>query len=91
MCIIVVRKEGENVLNDMLKNVIGTLDFRVKYLLQGETYPILYLRKTTSQKYGIISNVTVSEIKFVNETAKEDDNRPELALYRKMGFEVIIF
>ncbi|KAI3930938.1 hypothetical protein MKW92_016011, partial [Papaver armeniacum] len=39
MCIIAVRKEGENALNSMLKNVIGTLDFRFKYLLQGDTYP----------------------------------------------------
>ncbi|KAI3940792.1 hypothetical protein MKW98_030111 [Papaver atlanticum] len=38
MCVIAVRKEGENVVIDVLKNVIGTLDFRVKYLLLGETY-----------------------------------------------------
>ncbi|KAI3932925.1 hypothetical protein MKW92_023848 [Papaver armeniacum] len=66
MCIIAVRKEGETV----LENVIGTLDIRVKYLLQGETYPEelvkranLYctFKKRGSEKCGIITNVTVAE------------------------------
>ncbi|KAI3878384.1 hypothetical protein MKW98_001799 [Papaver atlanticum] len=66
MCIIAVRKEGETV----LENVIGTLDFRVKYLLQGETYPeelvkrgnpYSTFKKRGSEKCGIITNVTVAE------------------------------
>ncbi|RZC78033.1 hypothetical protein C5167_002215, partial [Papaver somniferum] len=91
MCIIAVRNEGEHVPNDALKNVIGTLDFRVKYLLQGETYPeelvkpmnLFSSKKRGSEKYDIISNVTVagsacqqgvgsSMLKFAIETAKED-------------------
>ncbi|KAI3961938.1 hypothetical protein MKW92_036032 [Papaver armeniacum] len=87
MCIIAVRKEGEN----LLQNVIGTLDLRVKYLLEGETYPEelvklgnLYsaFKKRGSEKCGIITNVTVAEsarqqgvgssmLKFAIEAAKE--------------------
>ncbi|KAI3909712.1 hypothetical protein MKW98_014129 [Papaver atlanticum] len=117
MCIIAVRNEGKNV--HMFKNVIGTLDFRVKYL--WETYPDQELwktvnpsstfRKRRSEKYGTISNVAVAEcarqqgvgssmLKFAIETAKEAgikqvfvlvhrDNKPALALYRKMGFEIL--
>lgn len=64
---IIVRKEDENA---MLKNVIGTLDFHVKHLLHEETYPeelakpvnlFRTFEKRVSQKYGIISNVTVAE------------------------------
>ncbi|RZC83761.1 hypothetical protein C5167_046550 [Papaver somniferum] len=87
MCIIAVRKEGEN----MLQRVIGTLDLRVKYLLEGETCPEelvklgnLYskFKKRGSEKCGIITNVTVAEsarqqgigssmLKFAIEAAKE--------------------
>ncbi|KAI3966042.1 hypothetical protein MKW92_016237 [Papaver armeniacum] len=110
MCIIVARKEGDNVLFSMLKNVIGTLDFRGKYLSQGETYPepvssFSAFKERGSQKYDIISSVTArqqgvrsSMLKF--ESAKEDgikqvflhvrrDNKPALAVYRKMGFEIL--
>ncbi|KAI3901992.1 hypothetical protein MKX01_040395 [Papaver californicum] len=114
MCVIVVGKEGE----DVLKNVIGSPDFCVKHLVHGETYPeelvkpanlFSAFKKSRSQRYGIISNVTIAAIarqqgvgssmlKFAIETAKEDgikqiflqvrrDNKPALALYRKMGFE----
>ncbi|KAI3875652.1 hypothetical protein MKX03_035022 [Papaver bracteatum] len=84
MCIIAVRKEGKNV----LINVIGTLDFRGKYLLQGETYPeVLWICLAPSRKEGhrnmAKSNVTVAKsacqqgvggsmLKFAIETAKED-------------------
>ncbi|RZC82369.1 hypothetical protein C5167_045156 [Papaver somniferum] len=117
MCVIAVRKEGEN----MLQSVIGTLDLRVKYLLEGETYPEelvklgnLYsnFKKGGSEKCGIITNVTVAEsarqqgvgssmLKFAIEAAKEKggvkkiflqvvrDNEPALALYRKIGFEIL--
>ncbi|KAI3852266.1 hypothetical protein MKW92_005654 [Papaver armeniacum] len=102
MCIIAVRKEGENA----LKIVIGTLDYRVKYLLRGETYP-----EVASQRYVIISNVTVAQsarrigvgssmLKFAIEYAKENgikqvflhvrrDNKPALALYEKLGFTIL--
>ncbi|KAI3943213.1 hypothetical protein MKX01_027511 [Papaver californicum] len=119
MCIIAVRKEGDNVHNAMLKNVIGTLDFRVKYLLQGETYPeevvkvkmFTTFKKRNSQRYVIISNVTVAQsarrmgvgksmLQFAIESAKGNgikqvflhvrrDNQPALALYEKMGFEIL--
>ncbi|RZC76716.1 hypothetical protein C5167_000887 [Papaver somniferum] len=65
MCIIAVRKEGGN-----LQSVIGTLDLRVKYLLQGETYPEELVKRGNlnssfkrrgSKKCGIITNVTVAE------------------------------
>ncbi|KAI3844324.1 hypothetical protein MKX03_005382 [Papaver bracteatum] len=116
MCIIAVRKEGEN----LLQNVIGTLDLHVNYLLEGETYPEelvnranLYstFKERGSEKCGIITNVTVAEsarqqgvgssmLKFAIEAAKEEgvnkvflqvrrDNEPALALYRKMGFEIL--
>ncbi|RZC82036.1 hypothetical protein C5167_044613 [Papaver somniferum] len=87
MCIIAVRKEGENA----LKNVIGTLDYRVKYLLRGETYPeevvkvkmFTTFKKIESQRYVIISNVTVAQsarrigvgssmLKFAIESAKQN-------------------
>ncbi|KAI3934783.1 hypothetical protein MKW92_015461 [Papaver armeniacum] len=119
MCIIAVRNEGKNV--HMFKKVIGTLDFRVKYLLHEETYPDQELwkpvnsfstfRKREPEKHGTISNVAVAEsarrqgvgssmLKFAIETAKEAgvkqvfvlvhrDNKPALALYRKMGFEIL--
>ncbi|MCL7048535.1 hypothetical protein MKW94_016194 [Papaver nudicaule] len=96
MCIIAVRKEGENELNGLFEIVIGTLDFRVIY------HP---------KKHGIISNVIVAEsarqqgvgsnmLKFILEYAKGNgvtevflyvhrDNYPALELYRKMGFGVI--
>ncbi|XP_026413427.1 uncharacterized protein LOC113309235 [Papaver somniferum] len=117
MCIIAVRKEGEN----LLQNVIGTLDLRVNYLLEGETYPEELVKRANlystfkergSEKCGIITNVTVAEsarqqgvgssmLKFAIEAAKEEggvkqvflqvrrDNEPALALYRKMGFEIL--
>ncbi|KAI3955932.1 hypothetical protein MKW98_006292 [Papaver atlanticum] len=91
MCIIAVRKEGENAVNTMLKNVIGTLDYRVKYLLRGETYPeevvkvktFTTFKKRDSQRYCIISNVTVAQsarrmgvgssmLKFAIESAKQN-------------------
>ncbi|RZC61889.1 hypothetical protein C5167_023641 [Papaver somniferum] len=119
MCIVAVRNEGKNV--HMFKNVIGTLDFRVKYQLQWETYPDQELWKIVNasstfrqkglEKYGTISNVAVAEsarrqgvgssmLKFAIETAEEHgikqvfvlvhrDNKPALALYRKMGFEIL--
>ncbi|RZC71709.1 hypothetical protein C5167_034869, partial [Papaver somniferum] len=59
MCIIAVRNECENSLNAMLKNVIGTLDFRINYLLQGETYPefmgIDMHLYTEGPEYGILT------------------------------------
>ncbi|MCL7034314.1 hypothetical protein MKW94_014686 [Papaver nudicaule] len=69
MCIIAVRKEGEDVLNGMRKNVIGTLDLRIQYLLRGETYPeelvtakmIKTFKQRGPRKCGIISNVTVAK------------------------------
>ncbi|KAI3955930.1 hypothetical protein MKW98_006290 [Papaver atlanticum] len=39
MCIIILRMEGGNVLNPMLKNIIEIPYFRVKYLLERKTYP----------------------------------------------------
>ncbi|KAI3865637.1 hypothetical protein MKW92_003069 [Papaver armeniacum] len=87
MCIIAVRKEGENA----LKNVIGTLDYRVKYLLRGETYPeevvkvkmFTTFKKRESQRYVILSNLTVAQsarrigvgssmLKFAIESAKQN-------------------
>ncbi|KAI3831486.1 hypothetical protein MKX03_016592 [Papaver bracteatum] len=87
MCIIAVRKEGENA----LKNVIGTLDYRIKYLLRGETYPeevvkvkmFTTFKKRESQRYVIISNLTVAQsarrigvgssmLKFAIESAKQN-------------------
>ncbi|RZC51193.1 hypothetical protein C5167_019615 [Papaver somniferum] len=97
MCVIVVRKEGDNALNGMLKNVIGTLDFRFKYMLQGETYPepaanlFSTFKRRGPQKHGIISNIIVAKsarqqgIKQVYLHVCRD-NKPALALYRKMGF-----
>ncbi|KAI3862046.1 hypothetical protein MKW92_039628, partial [Papaver armeniacum] len=112
--------EGDNVLISMPQNVIGTLDFRGKYLSQEETYPeelwkpvssFSTFKESGSQKYGIISSGTVTEIarqqgvgssmlKFAIESAKEDgikrvfihvrrDNKQALALYRKIGFEIL--
>ncbi|KAI3957079.1 hypothetical protein MKW92_043098 [Papaver armeniacum] len=87
MCIIAIRKEGENA----LKNVVGTLDYRVKYLLRGETYPeevvkvkmFTTFKKRESQRYVIISNLTVAQsarfigvgssmLKFAIESAKQN-------------------
>ncbi|XP_026379705.1 uncharacterized protein LOC113274549 [Papaver somniferum] len=97
MYVIVVRKEGENALNGMLKNVIGTLDFRFKYMLQGETYPepavnlFSTFKRRGPQKHGIISNIIVAKsarqqgIKQVYLHVCRD-NKPALALYKKMGF-----
>ncbi|RZC58940.1 hypothetical protein C5167_006241 [Papaver somniferum] len=98
MCVIAVRKEGENALSGMLKNVIGTLDFRFKYMLQGETYPdpavnmFSTFKRRGPRKHGIISNMIVAK------SARQQgikqlylhvcrDNKPALALYIKMGFE----
>ncbi|MCL7032642.1 hypothetical protein MKW94_009300 [Papaver nudicaule] len=101
VCVVAVRKEGENVLKGKLKKIIGTLDFCVKHLLVGETY---------AEQYGIISKVTVAKcarrqgvgigmLKFAIEHAKKAgipkiflqvhrDNKPALALCEKMGFTV---
>ncbi|XP_026416608.1 uncharacterized protein LOC113312055 [Papaver somniferum] len=82
MCIIAVRKEGEN----LLQNVIGTLDLRVNYLLEELVKrPKLYstFKERGSEKCGIITNVTVAEsarqqgvgssmLKFAIEAAKEE-------------------
>ncbi|MCL7035258.1 hypothetical protein MKW94_009501 [Papaver nudicaule] len=86
MCIIAVRKYGENERNEMLEDVIGTLNF------SGETYPEEVVTKTkikTSkskqrklQKYGIISKIAVAKsarrqgvgssmLKFAIEAAKD--------------------
>ncbi|MCL7051143.1 hypothetical protein MKW94_012856 [Papaver nudicaule] len=67
--IVAVRKEGENLLNGKLKKVVGTLDFCIKYLLEGETYPqelvkpemFTAFKERGSQQCVIISKVTVSK------------------------------
>ncbi|MCL7042194.1 hypothetical protein MKW94_009484, partial [Papaver nudicaule] len=62
MCIIAVRNEGENVLNGMLKNGVGTLDFCVRLYPDQEVVSakmIKTFKQRGSPTYGIISKVAV--------------------------------
>nr|KJB65288.1 hypothetical protein B456_010G088100 [Gossypium raimondii] len=38
-CVVTVRKEERNVKRTVLKSVVGTLDFSIRHLLHGESFP----------------------------------------------------
>lgn len=64
-CILAVKNEPRNVI---LKNVVGTLDLRMRRLLHGETFPAERVKiplfcsiKKEGSKYGYISNLCVAK------------------------------
>ncbi|KNA21654.1 hypothetical protein SOVF_041260 [Spinacia oleracea] len=68
-CIIAVKKEVKNVKHTVLKSVVGTLDFSIRYLLQGESFPgervqaplFSNIKREESSRYGYIANVCVAK------------------------------
>ncbi|KAK7303998.1 hypothetical protein RJT34_14966 [Clitoria ternatea] len=68
-CIIMVRKEQQNVKRSVLKSVVGTLDLNIRYLLQGETFPgervkaplFCSINRTLPSRYGYIANLCVAK------------------------------
>ncbi|KAK2974974.1 hypothetical protein RJ640_009133 [Escallonia rubra] len=68
-CIVAVKKEESNVKRTVLKSVVGTLDFNIRYLLTGETFPgervkaPIFCRtdRQAPRKYGYVANLCVAK------------------------------
>ncbi|KAK7363301.1 hypothetical protein VNO77_05437 [Canavalia gladiata] len=68
-CIITLRREQENVKRTIIRNVVGTLDLNIRYLLLGETFPgerpeaprFCNINRTPSGRYGYITNLCVAK------------------------------
>ncbi|MCL7022576.1 hypothetical protein MKW94_029954 [Papaver nudicaule] len=101
MCVIAVRKEGGIVQNGMFENIIGTLNVHVKYTYHLDNFPEYLGNRETSiifnkvgPQYAVLSNVVVDKCARQQCIPKmyvhvRRDNKPALALYRKMGFEIL--
>jgi hypothetical protein len=42
-CIVAVKKEEKHIKRSVIKSVVGTLDLSIRYFLQGETFPGVYI------------------------------------------------
>ncbi|KAK3034498.1 hypothetical protein RJ639_032487 [Escallonia herrerae] len=68
-CIVAVKKEESNVKHTVLKSVVGTLDFNIRHLLTGETFPgervkaPIFCRtdRQAPRKYGYVANLCVAK------------------------------
>ncbi|EOY30270.1 Acyl-CoA N-acyltransferases (NAT) superfamily protein, putative [Theobroma cacao] len=67
-CIVTVKKEERNVKRTVLKSVVGTLDFSIRYLLHGESFPgerirplFCSINRTHLNKYAYVSNLCVAK------------------------------
>ncbi|XP_061996092.1 GCN5-related N-acetyltransferase 6, chloroplastic [Rosa rugosa] len=66
-CIVTMKKDSKNVKRTVLKSMVGTLDLRIRYLLNGETFPEEQVKPsifssfsmTRSNRYGYIANLCV--------------------------------
>lgn len=69
-CIVTAKKEDKNIKRTILKSIVGTLDFSIRYLLHGESVPgelgkplfcSINNIATNMNKYGYISNLCVAK------------------------------
>ncbi|XP_039014626.1 uncharacterized protein LOC120144674 [Hibiscus syriacus] len=67
-CVVTVRKEERNVKHTVLKSVVGTLDFSIRHLLHGESFPgerekhmFCSISRTDLNKYVYVSNLCVAK------------------------------
>ncbi|XP_039017694.1 uncharacterized protein LOC120148733 [Hibiscus syriacus] len=67
-CVVTVRKEERNVKRTVLKSVVGTLDFSIRHLLHGESFPgerekhvFCNISRTNLNKYVYVSNLCVAK------------------------------
>ncbi|KAL4284483.1 hypothetical protein GQ457_16G002450 [Hibiscus cannabinus] len=67
-CVVTVRKEERNVKRTVLKSVVGTLDFSIRHLLHGESFPgerekhmFCSISRTNLNKYVYVSNLCVAK------------------------------
>ncbi|KAG4141433.1 hypothetical protein ERO13_D06G075200v2 [Gossypium hirsutum] len=66
-CVVTVRKEERNVKRTVLKSVVGTLDFSIRHLLHGESFPgerekhlFCSISRTNLNRYIYVSNLCVA-------------------------------
>ncbi|GLT74292.1 hypothetical protein SLA2020_460970 [Shorea laevis] len=67
-CMITVKKEERNVKRTILKSIVGTLDFSIRHLLHGESFPgevgkplSCSIHTAKINKYGYVSNLCVAK------------------------------
>ncbi|XWS72259.1 hypothetical protein CRYUN_Cryun02cG0024600 [Craigia yunnanensis] len=67
-CVATVKKEERNVKRTVLKSVVGTLDFSVRHLLHGESFPgelekhlFCSINRTHLNKYVDVSNLCIAK------------------------------
>ncbi|XVE53997.1 hypothetical protein DITRI_Ditri03aG0047300 [Diplodiscus trichospermus] len=67
-CVVAVRKEESNVKRTVLKSVVGTLDFSIRHLLHGESFPgerekhhFCSINRKHLNKYVYVSNLCVAK------------------------------
>ncbi|CAI9100714.1 OLC1v1037873C1 [Oldenlandia corymbosa var. corymbosa] len=68
-CVVAVKKESRDVKRTVVKSVVGTLDFSIQFLQQGEAFPgvpgtsPLFSSKDTKtcNRYGYIANLCVAK------------------------------
>ncbi|KAB2077158.1 hypothetical protein ERO13_A06G076200v2 [Gossypium hirsutum] len=67
-CVVTVRKEERNVKRTVLKSVVGTLDFSIRHLLHGESFPgerekhlFCSISRTNLNRYIYVSNLCVAK------------------------------
>ncbi|XP_022728955.1 uncharacterized protein LOC111284538 isoform X1 [Durio zibethinus] len=67
-CVVTVKKEERSVKRTVLKSVVGTLDFSIRHLLHGESFPgerekhlFCSINRTHMNKYIYVSNLCVAK------------------------------
>ncbi|XVE70708.1 hypothetical protein DITRI_Ditri10aG0092400 [Diplodiscus trichospermus] len=103
-CVVTVKKEERNVKRTVLKSVVGTLDFSIRHLLHGESFPgerekhlFCSINRTHLNKYVYVSNLCVAKSARRQSIASVElvyvhvhrNNEPALQLYQKIGFEIV--
>ncbi|KAJ8476313.1 hypothetical protein OPV22_020040 [Ensete ventricosum] len=69
LCIVVVRKQEENIKRTVMKSIVGTLDLSIRHLLCGETIPGERMKppassniyQTERPRYAYIANLCVAK------------------------------
>ncbi|XWS26600.1 hypothetical protein CRYUN_Cryun26dG0044700 [Craigia yunnanensis] len=67
-CVVTAKKEERNVKRTVLKSVVGTLDFSIRHLFHGESFPgerekhlFCSINRTHMNKYVYVSNLCVAK------------------------------
>ncbi|XP_031378101.1 uncharacterized protein LOC116193509 isoform X2 [Punica granatum] len=95
-CIVMVKKDRGNDKRTVLKSVVGTLDFSIRYLLHGETFPgekvraplFCRISRTGPSRYGYIANLCVAKSARRQGIASNMLNFA-LASAKSTGFQVV--